>query len=573
MAIVENEVSMFQTRARGPMQASLLREITSLLRPFWKVALLATAMGAASGLSTVWLLATVNGALHSGTGASAALLLSFAALCVVTIAGEIASDLGNGFVGQSVVAGLRQDLTQKILSAPIEEIERFRVHRITTVMNQDIDTISTFTFGFSSLAIALAITVGCFIYLAVLSPAMSLIAVAAIALGSWAHAAARQRGRRGFEAAREAQDELQRQYRAITEGAKELRIDRRRRRRIRDTQLAVTIERIRSLRVRAMRIFMSANAFGSALFFVVIGLVLALHGTLSAAEPVVSGFVIVLLYVKGPLAQLIGALPLLGQAQVAVRRVAELSQRFSNSEANLFVDGTEGSEVESPCTISLQRVAYSYPTDGGAGMFTLGPLDLEIRTGEMLFLVGENGSGKTTLIKLLLGLYEPRDGLILWDGVPVVAGNRDDYRQMFSTVFSDYYLFDDIVVRPEQAAEAAGYLDRLELGHKVVVKDGRFSTVDLSTGQRKRLALVHAYLDKRPILVFDEWAADQDPAFRRIFYTEILPDLKREGRTLVVISHDDRYFHVADRIVHMHDGRIRAIDASMARPLAARAAR
>jgi putative ATP-binding cassette transporter len=569
---MEDEMRVSGAEARTPKAPSPLREVARLLRPFWKVALLATTMGTVSGLSTAWMLATVNQALHAGGGTPAALLLSFAGLCVLTIAGEIASDLGNSFVGQSVVARLRADLSQKILSAPIVEIERFRVHRITTILNQDIDTISTFTFGFSSLAIATAITVGCFAYLAVLSPRLCLIALVAILLGVWAHAAARQRGRRGFEVAREAQDELQGQYRAITEGAKELRIDRKRRWHVRDDQLAVTIERIRSLRVRAMRIFMSANAFGSALFFVVIGLVLALQGTLPTATPVLSGFVIVLLYVKGPLTQLVGALPLLGQTQVAVRRVAELSLRFSNPETDLFADPAEPAGTHSRHSIELRHVTYAYPADRGGNVFALGPIDLRIHAGEMLFLVGENGSGKTTLIKLLLGLYEPREGVILLDGAPVVAGNRDDYRQLFGTVFADYYLFDDVVVPPERAAEAAGYLKRLELGHKVSLDGGRFSTLDLSTGQRKRLALVHAYLDRRPILVFDEWAADQDPAFRRVFYTEILPDLKREGCTLVVISHDDRYFHVADRVVHLSEGRIVSVEDGAASPSVSAAA-
>jgi len=539
--------------AASPRHISLVRETMRLLKPFWKTALLATAMGAASGLSTAWLLATVNRALYAPQDAVHGLLWLFAGLCAITIAGEIGSDLGNSLVGQNVVAKLRKDLSEKILSAPIAEIERFRVHRITTTLNQDIDIISTFTFGFSGLAIAAAITLGCFAYLVALSPMLSLLTAIAIALGSWAHAAARQRGRKGFEAAREAQDELQRHYRAITEGAKELRIDRRRRRVLRDSYLRATIERIRDRRVQAMRVFMSANAFGSALFFVVIGIVLALQHQLSAGTPVLSGFVIVLLYVKGPLTQLISALPLLGQTQVAIRRVAELSQRFSNPEADLFA-APVGAGSRTPSSIEMRGVRYAYSAGGDTAVFELGPVDLRVEEGEMLFLVGENGSGKTTLIKLLLGLYEPQEGIILLDGKPVVAANRDEYRQLFSTVFADYYLFDDMMVEPSRVAEAAIYLERLELGHKVSIANGRFSTTDLSTGQRKRLALLHAYLDRRPVLVFDEWAADQDPAFRRVFYTEILPDLKREGRTLIVISHDDRYFHVADRVVHMSNG-------------------
>src|SRR5256885_14002412 len=67
---------------------------------------------------------------------------------------------------------------------------------------------------------------------------------------------------------------------------------------------------------------------------------------------------------------------------------------------------------------------------------------------------------------------------------------------------------------------------------------------------------VHAYLEGRPVLVFDEWAADQDPSFRHLFYTELLPELRARGHLLVVISHDDRYFHLADRIVRMEAGRM-----------------
>ena len=180
-----------------------------------------------------------------------------------------------------------------------------------------------------------------------------------------------------------------------------------------------------------------------------------------------------------------------------------------------------------------------------------------MRRGEILFIVGENGSGKTTLIKLILGLYPPQTGTLFLDGAPVTDETRDAYRQHFSAVFFDYYLFDDLVL-PAGADPAAAdaYLETLDLAHKVTIQDGAFSTVDLSAGQRKRLALVQAYLEGRPVLVLDEWAAEQDPTFRRLFYTRLLPDLKREGRTLIVISHDDRYFDAADRVIHLNNGAI-----------------
>ncbi len=194
--------------------------------------------------------------------------------------------------------------------------------------------------------------------------------------------------------------------------------------------------------------------------------------------------------------------------------------------------------------------------NGGAG-FEFGPVDVTFRVGEIVFIVGENGSGKTTLIKLLLGLYMPTSGQILLDGERVRTDGLDDYRQLFSAVFADYFLFDDLLAGGSDfAGRAAAYLQKLEIAHKVRVEGDAFTTTDLSTGQRKRLALVHAYLEQRPVMMFDEWAADQDPSFRRVFYRELLPDLKRQGKTLIVVSHDDRYFDAADRIIRLENGKI-----------------
>ncbi|MCF5387620.1 ATP-binding cassette domain-containing protein, partial [Pseudomonas syringae] len=163
----------------------------------------------------------------------------------------------------------------------------------------------------------------------------------------------------------------------------------------------------------------------------------------------------------------------------------------------------------------------------------------------------------TTLIKLLLGLYTPQQGEIRLNGQAVTAENLDDYRQLFTTIFADYYLFDEPLQGQAALPQDAGkYLERLDIAHKVSIENGVFTTTDLSTGQRKRLALINAWLDERQVLVFDEWAADQDPAFRRVFYTELLPELKQQGKTIIVISHDDRYFYVADQLVRMQTGQI-----------------
>lgn len=534
----------------------MIRHALFLLRPFWPIAVAATVMGCLSGAATAALLATINRALHGPDGVTLGLLLTFGGLCALALLGEVASDIGNSLVGQRVVAGLRADLSARILAAPIDRIERFRTHRLIAALNQDVDTISGFTFTFSSLAIALAVTLGCLGYMAVLSPPLFAVALAAIAIGSSVHAIARRAGITSFRAARDAQDELHKHYRAITEGAKELRLNRARRHRIFAGRLLVAVGRIRDLRMRAARIFCSANAFGAALFFIIIGIMLTMQDRAAADNAVISGFVLVLLYIKGPVEQLVGALPMLTQAQVSLRRLAELSQEFATAEP--FLDqGDAPPAPDAPSRIDLDQVTYAFPASAGSQPFVLGPIDLTIRHNETLFIVGENGCGKTTLIKLLLGLYAPQSGQVLVDGKPVAAEDRDDFRQSFTAIFSDYFLFDDLIHAAGPVPdEVQGYLARLEIAHKVTVRDGVFTTTDLSTGQRKRLALIHAWVENRPVLVLDEWAADQDPTFRRIFYREILPALKAQGRTLVVISHDDRYFDAADRIIRLQAGRI-----------------
>ena len=178
--------------------------------------------------------------------------------------------------------------------------------------------------------------------------------------------------------------------------------------------------------------------------------------------------------------------------------------------------------------------------------------------GQVTFIVGGNGSGKSTLAKLITGLYAPHSGSLSLNGELITHGNVEWFRQNASAVFTDFHLFEDYLGfrRPGIDDEVRRYLDQMQISHKVSVHDGRLSTLALSQGQRKRLTLVTALLEDRPIYVFDEWAADQEPQFREVFYRNILADLKRAGKTVVVITHDDRYFDVADQLVKLDFGQL-----------------
>lgn len=536
---------------------SALQELFVLLRPFKYTVLSSIVLGIVGGLSITILLATINGALHSENGLSQQVAWLFAGLCVLALSGSILSDIGTNRVGQHIIAALRKDLGEKVLSAPIEQIERYRSHRLIPVLTHDVDTISDFAFAFAPLAISMTVTLGCLGYLAMLSWPMFLLMLVAMALGITAQYVARGKGMKGFLAARDAEDELQKHYNAIAGGAKELRIHRPRRQRMFNRHIQGTADRIRDTQIRSINTFVIAKAFGSMLFFVVIGLALVLQSLWPAAnQSVMSGFVLVLLYMKGPLENLVSMLPVVSRAQIAFRRIAELSEQFSSPEPHLLLDDRK-SRLTTLHSLQMEDVKYAFPPIDGAAPFTLGPVNLRINQGDIVFIVGENGCGKTTLIKLLLGLYPPQEGEIRIDDQLITAQNRDDYRQLFTTIFSDYYLFDDPLLGSQSVPTSAGiYLERLEIAHKVSIRDGIFTTTDLSTGQRKRLALINAWLEERPVLVFDEWAADQDPTFRRIFYTELLPELKKLGKTIIVISHDDRYFDAADQLVRMEAGRV-----------------
>lgn len=550
----------------NPAPTGRASEVAHLLRPFLPWIGLSTVCGLASGAATVLLLRTVNDTLNQEAGLSGGLLWTFVALCVAALGGRLVSDVSTNFVGQRLVAQVRISLARKILSAPIDALERYRTHRLMPVLSQDVDMISDAAFVLSSALIGSAIALGCLAYLAWLSPALFALVLVALVVGATLQIAAQTRAEKGFWKAREHEDRLHKAYRAISEGAKELRMHRERRNRMLGEQVERIVAQIRDVNGRAINTYVVAAAFGAALFFLIIALIMGWAAFRPTEPAVLSGFVLVLLFLKGPIDQIAMTLPHVGRAKVAFLRIADLSARFATPEPHLHQDRPAPAPVLHE-GIALQSVRYAFdaPADGGAP-FVLGPIDLELRRGEMVFIVGDNGSGKTTLIKLLLGLYAPHEGEVLIDGVPVTAQARDDYRQLFTTVLSDFYLFEDLAGAGAAGEGGSGmsalpeaarpYLERLEIAHKVSIQDGAFSTVDLSTGQRKRLALVHAYLEGRPVMVFDEWAADQDPAFRHLFYTELLPELRAKGHLLVVISHDDRYFHLADRVVHMRAGRI-----------------
>jgi putative ATP-binding cassette transporter len=362
-----------------------------------------------------------------------------------------------------------------------------------------------------------------------------------------------------FRRAFQVRDVLYANFRAMTEGSKELKLHYRRREMFFNQSLHDSATEHRQALVEGQTIYTLASSWGQVLVFIVIGLILfgiPRYAPAVAGSEALTGFSFALLFMMAPLQTVMNLVPALGQAETSLKRVEEMGLDLTqNASREVEAPPREGGAWKS---LDLVGVSHVYRRQGEERDFILGPIDMHLAPGELVFLVGGNGSGKTTLAKVLVGLYPPESGHIRFNGEEVTDENREQYRQHFSVVFSDFYLFERLLGLESHEIDerALQYLTELQIAHKVKVDGGKLSTTDLSQGQRKRLALLTAYLEDRPIYLFDEWAADQDPYFKNVFYLHLLPELKRRGKTVVVISHDDRYYHLGDRVLKLDYGQL-----------------
>lgn len=507
------------------------------------------------GMGSVYLLAQISAALTTSDFNRDEAALIFVVTALLVMLGYMIGAILFERLGQCAQSDLRGLIAQRVIEADYRQLEQLGAARIQSALSEHCTRVAEFFVSFPIILTNSIIVMGCLVYLAYLSWQVFLLAILVIGFGSFGYHLAHLRAIRHLDIAAKEQDNLFAYFRSLTDGAKELRLNRDKRNAFYDDVLKRSIERVRKERTFGMSIFVASASWGNFLIYAFIGLVLfLLIGDVPDRTLIMTGYALVFVYMVGPLEALLLNIPRANLAQVSARRIEEIMHSIHSSEPQ-----AEIRELPPLQSIVLQGVLHRYYHEQKDEMFTLGPIDLEFRPGEITFLVGGNGSGKTTLAKLLVGLYPPEEGRIMLNSQVINNANRDYYRQFFTTIFSDFHLFDRLLeVSDGNMLDKNGneLLTKLHLQHKVKVRNGAFSTLALSQGQRKRLALVVAYLENRPFLVFDEWAADQDPVFKEIFYRELLPELRTMGKTALIISHDDRYFHLADRLIRMENGRI-----------------
>lgn len=527
------------------------------LRHSRSMLLVAIAASFLAGVGYTLLVALIRQILTDGTFTRTTTIWTFIALClVIPVFGFLSQYILLDLTSRAAYE-LRSQLSRQILSAPMRQLEKLGPHRLLATITEDIGNVIEMVTILPQMLTQLAMMLGCLFYLGWLSWKLMLLMLVYMVVGLISHQLPLARAFHYFRLTREQWDAMYNAFHGLILGTKELKLNTNRREGFLTEQLDPAALALQQYGTKANAIAMAVSNWGQILFFIFIGLLLFVTPyVLSVQGEVLVGYTLAVLFLITPLTIILNQIPAVERAALAAERIEELG--LSLAEAKPETLALRSAPDTSWQQLDLIEVKHVYRHDGADQEFELGPISLSMQPGELIFLIGGNGSGKTTLIKLLMGLYQPDSGEIRVDGKLITEAMRDDYRQRFSVVFYDFYLFERLFGAESSNLDerSESYLKLLQLSHKLQVKDGKLSTIELSQGQRKRLALLNAYLEDRPIYIFDEWAADQDPQFKQIFYYQLLPDLKARGKTVIVISHDDRYYNLADRVIKLESGKL-----------------
>ncbi len=503
-----------------------------------------------SGLMSIITLAFINHYLLDTTKQTSLLIVYFFLLILIFLLLTSIAQITLIRLGQNFVFHLQKTLLKQILDTEFQTIQRLGKAQLLASLTHDVRNIS---FGLLKLPDLvqgglLALCVGC--YLLYLSVPISLLIFAWIGITFVVNHFIIKNVYHYFRESRKCEDSLQENYQAMLEGHRELALNRFRAQHYYHQEFIPNAINKRQNTLKADLFHIIASNWTNAMTLALVGLVLFLMVTKGLGDTQNAITIsLAILFMRTPLITAIASVPMLVLAKVSLQKISHFElENYQESfllisNANLFKDWQ---------TLSFKEVSFAYENGG----FALKPINLTFKRGEVIFCVGKNGSGKSTFSLLLSGLLKPTQGEIYIDNTHITTHHLPAYRSGISVIFSDFFLFPHTLTQGEQAEQECidFWLKQLDISQKVHVIDGKLSTTALSQGQRKRLAMLITLLEEKSILILDEWAADQDPLFRKFFYQELIPLLKAKGITIFAISHDDIYFSVADRILLAKDG-------------------
>ena len=476
----------------------------------------------------------------------------FLASCLFILVMKSISTTLSMYVTNRAAVDHRLWLYRRIQNTRLADLEKIGQARLVNVLNIDIPRVTDAATSLPQMWISIVTVVGVLGYLTHLNARVFGFVIASLVLAVISYQLPLLFASKFFRQSRDSYDRVQQGVSGLIYGTKELKLNRKKAEAYYKYDLLEPEARSLTDNLKGNSVIIFTETYGGILSFLIIGIVVYHYRYVFALTPSeLLGLSMALLYLAGPLSLIMIVAGNLRHGQVSLRKLqsfyAELGEEVVAESAPVPAGWHE---------ISVHGLDYHY--GGEAGGFAVRDVNLQFARGEISFIIGGNGSGKSTLGKCLSFHYLPVAGHIQLGDTAIDDGNIESARQFVSAIFPDYYLFKKLYTECDDATREAvgGYLKYLELDHKVSVIGDEFSTTDLSEGQRKRLALVAMLMEDRPVCIFDEWAADQDPAFKEVFYSVILQDLKARNKVVIVISHDDRYFDYADQIITMESGRV-----------------
>jgi putative pyoverdin transport system ATP-binding/permease protein len=456
---------------------------------------------------------------------------------------------------EDVIRKVRVRVVNKIRSSELHFIESTGRSEIYTRLTQDSNLISQSALILITAGQAFIVLVFSLFYVALLSPLSFVLTLMTFSLGLLLYFSIEKKLTDELERANQKEAEFFDSLDHVLDGFKEIKINQRK-----NEDLFNYVETIsndtEALKVSSGIRMITAMMFSQMAFYLLLAVLIFIVPVFSASHTdIIFKITATILFIEGPLGMLVGALPMLARTNVAVTNISNLEAEID--AASTMATDQQPAEPSDFKEIKLEEVIFHYTDKQGKPSFSVGPFNITIKQGERLFIVGGNGSGKSTLLKVLVGLYYPTVGCLYLDGEEIDHTNYQSYRELFSTIFTDFHLFDRFYGLPAIDEQRVKSLLRLmELEKKTKYIDGKFTNTSLSTGQKKRLAFIGAVLEDKPVYIFDELAADQDPHFRKYFYEVILKDLQKQGKTIIAVTHDDKYFNTADRVLKMEYGKL-----------------
>jgi len=458
-------------------------------------------------------------------------------------------------LSQNIFWSLRNDIVMAIVKASYPKVRELK-EEIYSALTADVNNITSASVIVVGFITSIILVIASFIYLGYLSLTLFSLSIFCIGVGVVIYLKSSRTSHHQFTKVRNLEKDFMKGFNSILEGNREIKINPRKGFDILRSTISPVIAEGEKRNVVAYIGYLNSQLISQMLFYLIIMIILVIVGNyISIDLGTIISFVFALLYLLGPIVNIMLNIPILNRALISynklkfIKNELEFKNETKVDEVKILKEG-EGFE-----TIAFQGYEYAYPS---SDPFSIGPINLEIKANEIIFIYGGNGSGKTTFINTILTLYSPDKGKLVINDKEIHKEELEQSRALFSPIFSDFYLFDNFYgIKSIDESRVEQLLKLFEIEHKVSYKNNKLSTTDLSTGQSKRLALIGAILEDRPILVLDEWAADQDPSFRKKFYTEIIHYIsEKENKTIIAITHDDYYYQEADRLFKMVYGKL-----------------